>query len=654
MSINNLKKLIPLEQSGSINDIITKNNAKISVNEGKNDYSIVEKPTISTVPGTFNICNLDIALTVPDLDIVEFQKSFVNINLEMDIIFDGGFPIIDTDGKPSWCPDSNQLLVNDFPAIWDNNPLLIDIAKHQYIFVGFKNATDCIGEIKIISEAQTIEDTTMTHYQICSFALNTVKPKMEKDNKRNVFTLWENVHKFNQSVCGTYISYYDLYKQKIAYTNKIHVRFPVTINFDDILHFLNFDEFPRFLFGNLSLRVNIVPQALVWCCVDPKESILQSQSNFFPTEGNNMALFIDAANKIAPHAIDEVYNKRFIQFGSQGRACTNVLAAVDIQGDVPYVKFASYGHKDITLRCESIDTMAVMSYIYGYGVNDTYKTNAINYYRENPWVVPAEHIKYQHFTNGPNSGGLYVTSTFNLTNSKAVAFLFPESITDMTVFKNPYLTNCSVQINNKYYAFNKVDTTSSEFLRLMLQAASLDTIFTCTESFENSYTQIEGFVYPVKGATYGDNTDFMFMVPLERGSATPFYFDGYKGTGGQDTVTISGTFITQINPLVTTASVAGSDYNKVNIDNYYVLNRFNKIPNNPNPDNTALTVPFMINSQAPYILIIVDSFWVFQVGKQPKYYCSGREWSDILQSDYNAKYQQLNTQIANLLRSAAP
>jgi hypothetical protein len=652
MNLNNLKKLIPLEQSGSINDTLVKNNMKLGSNEGNNSYTIVEKQTSSSlnIPYTTR-SELEIYLTDSDTDMVEFHKSFVNITLSMDIIFDGGFPLLDTEGKPAWCPaDTTDVdLLDIFKDNWDQNPLLVDIAKHQYIFVGFKNSTDAIGELKICSEANTIEDTNTTQYQTISFAIGAVKPHMEKNNKKNVFSLWENVHGFNQSMCGTYISYYDMFKQANSGFSRINVSFPITINFDDILHFLNFDAYPRFLFENLSFKCNIVPNALVWCCVDPKASIKDSLSNIFPSDGNNIMLFNQVADVIAPHGISEVYDKRFVQFQAPGRACTNVYAMVDKENGVDYIKYASFGHKDLTLRCEQISVVQAISYIHGYAVKPIYKQDALMYYSENQWVIPAEYVQIQSFNSGPNSNGLNVQSQFNLRNAKSIIILFPEQGTDTTVFKNPYLQELSVQINSKYYPYTKLDTTSSEFLRLQLQAAGLDTIFTCTESFENSYSEIEGFVYPVRGITYGDNTDFMYMIPLERENATPFTFDGYKGSGSES-IRITGQFIQQINPLQPENT---SIYNKVQIDNYAILNRYDKEPGKTDPDNptSQFTVPVKPNTCYPFVLIVTDSFWVFQVNQMPKYYCTGREWSEILQSDYNAKFNQLVDKIKNILRN---
>jgi hypothetical protein len=647
MSLNNLKKLIPLEQSGSVNDLLAKRNPKIAANEGNGYYQLIEKSSTSQVPNVYSRMDLDIPLTTNDLDIIEFHKSFVNMKLEMELIFDGGLPILDNQGKPDWCTSEtcDELKTAGFIDLWDQNPLLSDIAKHQYIFVGFKNSTDAIGEMKVVWESTGIEDTLTSSYQINSFAINAIKPQSEKNNKKNIFSLWENVHEFNQSACGVYISYYDLYKQFLSYSNKITVQFYITIDFDNILHFLNFEEYPRFLFGNLSLRVNIVPNALVWCCVDPKASIRESASNFFPTTGNNIALFNQVADVVSPHINYSVYDKRFIQLNSPGRAITNIYATLDTHGDdkVPFVKFASYGYKDLTLKCEKIDVRQMSCYLYGYDLKDLYKKSCLDYYTNNQWIIPAENIVQQTFSNSPTNVGLNVTTTFNLKNAKAIAFLFPETGTDLTVFKNPFLSDLTLTINSRNIPSIKMDTTSPEFLKYSLEAAGLDTIFTCTESFENSISEIDGFTYPIRGATYGDNTDFIFMVPLERSSASPFYFDGYNGSG-TDTVKLTGVFLSQRDPRPDISSSLS-----VPVNNYSILNRYEKEPGQPDPNNPSYTYQTKINNTFPMVLIISNSYWVFQVGKQPKYYSNNRTWMDILETDYNPKFQQLSQQVRNAL-----
>jgi hypothetical protein len=77
-----------------------------------------------------------------------------------------------------------------------------------------------------------------------------MKPKTDKDNKTNSFTLWDNAHNHNNSACGQYISMWDLYQAQLTGTDSIHVNFPVIIGFDDLLPFQNFGDFPSCVLGD--------------------------------------------------------------------------------------------------------------------------------------------------------------------------------------------------------------------------------------------------------------------------------------------------------------------------------------------------------------------------------------------------------------------
>jgi hypothetical protein len=53
------------------------------------------------------------------------------------------------------------------------------------------------------------------------------------------------------------------------------VNFPVIIGFDDLLPFQNFGDFPSCVLGDFKLILRVSPDALVWCSVDPYQSIKQ-------------------------------------------------------------------------------------------------------------------------------------------------------------------------------------------------------------------------------------------------------------------------------------------------------------------------------------------------------------------------------------------
>jgi hypothetical protein len=64
-----------------------------------------------------------------------------------------------------------------------------------------------------------------------------MRPKSDKENKANSFTLWEDAHFHNVSVCGQYISMWDIYRASLTGENALHITFPVIIGFDDLFLF---------------------------------------------------------------------------------------------------------------------------------------------------------------------------------------------------------------------------------------------------------------------------------------------------------------------------------------------------------------------------------------------------------------------------------
>jgi hypothetical protein len=121
---------------------------------------------------------------------------------------------------------------------------LVDIAKTTYFFIGFKNSTDCIKYYRITHNGRDVGPSIKDKVQIESYLYNVMKPKTDKENKANSYTLWEEANAHNNSVCGQYISMWDLYQAQLQGTNSLHVNFPVIIGFDDLLPFQNFGDFP--------------------------------------------------------------------------------------------------------------------------------------------------------------------------------------------------------------------------------------------------------------------------------------------------------------------------------------------------------------------------------------------------------------------------
>jgi hypothetical protein len=96
-----------------------------------------------------------------------------------------------------------------------------------------------------------------------------------------------------------------------------------------MLPFQNFGDFPACVLGDLKLIIRVSPDALVWCSVDPAESVKQ-MAETYPFTADPTARIYDykkAATLLGCRNIDHNYDHRFTQVNTYGRAASNV--AVD-------------------------------------------------------------------------------------------------------------------------------------------------------------------------------------------------------------------------------------------------------------------------------------------------------------------------------------
>jgi hypothetical protein len=155
------------------------------------------KPT-SQMPVVGEIDEIIISLSDgKNIHVTEFNRSYFELYFIIDIdVFQGRFPILPTDSLP-------ELLTGEAAwTDWSTILVFVDIAKITYLFTGFKNAINCIKYYRIQHNGRDICPTIKDKVQLESYLLNVMRPKSDKENKANSFTLWKDVHTHNVSVCG--------------------------------------------------------------------------------------------------------------------------------------------------------------------------------------------------------------------------------------------------------------------------------------------------------------------------------------------------------------------------------------------------------------------------------------------------------------------
>jgi hypothetical protein len=579
-----LRKEIAMNEVGSVDQILKRFRPYVGLNEGANETVSKTVKSVTQVPVHGETDDIQIDLTdSKNIHVCEFNRSYFTLHFEIDIdVVQGRFPFLPTDGIPDWLPTP----ANDTWENWTEVPALQDLAKITYFFIGFKNATDCIKFYRIVHNGRDVGPTIKDKVQLESYLYNVMKPAATKKNKANTHSLWEDVHKHNNSVCGKYLSMWELYQQSTNPNNTITIDFPVIIGFDDLLPFQNFGDFPSCVLGDFRLIIRVSPDALVWCSVSPVESIRQMSEifNFNENGQHKIYNYKHVANLIGSTNQQASYDHRFTQVNTAGRAASNVVADNPLPGETPTA--AGYEGVDILLKPRSITTYTAESIISGYKLNPTYITYIRDFYQNEPFVVPAELVYTDNMGGtGPDSTGINVTKQFKFTHVKEVCVLFPRYPSDLTVHFNPCLDKLSLTMFNHDYPDKETNTTSARFLRSQLEAMVLDSLLTCTESLEQSYTSPPSYTPRTRDRSFSDNSDFVFVIPVERESANAFFFDGLDSGANTENITLAGRIIRD--------NKSGLD-----MDTYYNLAR---------NDNTDV-VP---NRTPPIICLVSDSFWLF-------------------------------------------
>jgi hypothetical protein len=112
----------------------------------------------------------------------------------------------------------------------------------------------------------------------------------------------------------------------------------------------------------------------------------------------------------------------------------------------------------------------------------------------------------------------------------------------------------------------------------------LDTILQATESLEQSCISPPSYRFPTRDRSISDNTNFVFVIPVERESANAFFFNGLDSGADTENVIITRTFII--------------DKDGYKVDNYEFLNR---------NDNEVITND-IYNRTPPILCLVTDTF----------------------------------------------
>ncbi|GHU18849.1 hypothetical protein FACS189472_07770 [Alphaproteobacteria bacterium] len=596
---NNLHKILALNEIGSVNELLQKFDPKLGVVEGIGKYSYLSVESTSPKPYT-QPTEIVIPLTNSNVDIVEFHRSFFTLFIDICLNV--------------WVPDNNFdqfFLAGDdvgpgYMATWTEYLENLDL-----FFIGFKNATDCIDSYKLQHNGVDIGTTMQNRASIESFLYNQMKPQIEKSNKHGSYSLWEDVVKGDESVCGVYFTYAELKKQLTADNHRIRVQFPVTIGFDMLLPLQGFNLFPNALFGDLSLVIKINPNALVWASTDPQRYLLTRVQSVWAHAANRDGCFY-GAETTCQH-LEQIltarnFSHRFTQMRTDGIARGHIYS-VDHDGGVGS---GSYVCVPMRMDPDCTITRSAVSTIMGFSLKDSVKQALAQYYSNIPFVVPGERIFIQAFSTGPSASGLNSSMNIPLINAKEIIGLFPRTPNYLTCFRNPEYHHLMLTLLNRNFPQKGCNSNSTEFYRMELESCNLDTILCPTQSFENSYLKKACPYFPMRQRCSEDDTDFLMIFNLERQSSNAFFADPVNSTN--ESITLTGSPQSQ--------GIGDGEIGKGG-DVYYYLNA-----EDDQKDDEAHK-----NHTAPILAVVSDTFWMFSTTERPVYEVAAG-WNETLAKHY--------------------
>lgn len=436
----------------------------------------------------------------------------------------------------------------------------VEYLKNQFVFVGLKYSAEFVDDYHFIFNNADVSSSRQLYALTEGFVYGALHSKEEKKNKRNVFTTYDEAMKCQNSVCGVYISLYDIingtvYKedytvdtsaQNVAGTVTIPI--DIIIPFDGLLSTQAFQVYPNCIFGDLGMEFRFSLDGFVHCQVSPEHSLGTTLGNTLnpTTAGLSGALYTYDKSFYYTKAFEQLGNKSFYQFitgWDDNQKTTN-------EG-VTNTKILTTGPLVMNLIAGTSKVTKAWSDIKGWRITDAAKLQLTELFRREPFVIPSQFITYRAFEQTASTDGLNnVTCSMPLINTTDLYFLFPQSTNDRTVFRNIQADNFQISVNSIKYPWQSLSTLGCEFYQHQMNQSDFDDFFAAPDEFEDSLTtprtckdmilsdaqMADNTIIAAQSTTQpsekiympnSDNTSFIPSVKLQRpSSGEPLWFDG--------------------------------------------------------------------------------------------------------------------------------
>ncbi|KAA6399672.1 MAG: hypothetical protein EZS28_004805 [Streblomastix strix] len=479
-------------------------------NDGEHHFSIKEIKPESQMPSLFDK-EVIISLSDSDHDVTQIQNSFITLEFKMNLLFDNKFDQFDDAYK-----------------------------EGTFIFVGLKNSAELIKQYVLYHRGNTIDGSLQNDATTESFIYNTIKPKSEKNNKKFVHSLYQNVRKDDISCCGRYLSIKEISEVLAPQTSSPYampVGFTISIPLDDLLIFFAFSEYPNSLFGDLKIKFKINPSAFVFCQEDPVLSMAKYQTiNEDELLSSDQDKLKDIDLFFRNWSLTFQYIKMYTQIGCTADLITGIRAEV----------LAPSGLKNLVCDIKPV-TVSVRNYIIetltanmcGYKASESCLNRVRQFYQSRSFVVPIQRIESWVFLSAASSVGIKSTQNIPLSHVTDMCLLFPKDARHVTCYENPCYFDMQINTMNRNFPDFPKNTLNEQFFTMQLQANNLDNIFEACDEYEDSLATPRAN----KTRRYNpvsDYTSFFITIQCERNSNGALTFDGLDTQNQNTSIELKG------------------------------------------------------------------------------------------------------------------
>lgn len=473
------------------------------------------EPPCPIGPGQFT----RLKLTDSSCQITSFENSFIQLEITGTFNF-----------RPIKGPDFSTIGSYFSPDHYGE--FANELKKIPVFYVGFKSGLQCIDHYRfynsfhagpLCEQSQAIYESALTYM---------TKAQEEIEGKIARYAVEDEINNCKEDIPGFYVTLEDLEgNSSEAHSKTFTKTFTVNIPYDDFAPLQFFKNYPNVICGDLQIEFKINNNKNM--VIFP----LDFETAFKKTFRNKQSIEGLLQGKGGPFSsyfyssLTQKLSQYFINLGDECR--TYYYKPYKEEQSSTSVGLLSSEPNEwiITCSCGPLTLKSAKSFINCYNVPHDTHEKLRNLLTNTKIYIPGQRIDQYTFSQLPTVSSMNCNTTQSFVNCSSLAFTWPRSPNELTCSVNPRMTSIQLQIDNKTYPDKPFDTRSFEHSNYILTNLMFDDFFKPNKGLERALS---------KRLETEDNTNYAFVVSLERLDSSPFVFEGL--TKDNCYITLNGTF----------------------------------------------------------------------------------------------------------------